>query len=261
LSWGRYFQSQGVHELQVEDGVSRFFPAQQADHIIVGFDYRLGSDHTLRMEVFHKDMSDLKPRFENLYDPLALIPELQPDRVRITPSSGQSRGLELSVSRTGQALSWWASYSLAKVTDTIEGVDVPRAWDQRHALQAGLTWNVNDWDLSFAGHLRSGWPTTSLSLDEIAIPGGEPLFVAIPGPRNAERLSEFASIDARISRSFDLSSGRLTAFFEVSNLTNRNNVCCLDFDIETDADGNGVLKSSPDYWLPLLPAIGFLWEF
>ena len=127
FSWGRYYQSQGIHELQIEDGVTDFFPAQQADHIIVGVSHKLGSNHSVRLELFHKDMNDLRPRFENLYDPLALIPELQADRVRIAPSSAQARGLELSINRTGQALSWWASYSLAEVTDTVDGVKASRS--------------------------------------------------------------------------------------------------------------------------------------
>ena len=261
FSWGRYYQSQGIHELQIEDGVTSFFPAQQADHIIASINHKLGSNHSLRFELFQKDMRDLRPRFENLFDPLALIPELQADRVRIAPSSALARGLELSINRAGQDLSWWASYSLAEVNDTVDGVEVPRSWDQRHSLQAGLTWSVNNWDLSVAGHVRSGWPTTSLALEEISGPGGETELLAVPGPRNAERLSNFASLDARISRTFDVGKGTIMVFFEVSNLLDRNNVCCFDYDLETDENDEEFLEYSPDYWLPLLPAVGFLWEF
>lgn len=261
FSWGRYYQSQGIHELQIEDGVNRFFRAQRADHIIVGINRRLGKNHSVRVELFQKDMADLRPRFENLYDPLALIPELQPDRVRIAPSAGRARGLELSINRAGQALSWWASYSLAEVTDTVDGVEVPRSWDQRHSLQAGLNWNVNNWDLSVAAHVRSGWPTTSLALEEIIGPGGESEFVAVPGPRNAERIPGFSSIDARVSRTFDVARGTITVFAEVSNLLDRQNICCYDYDLETDANDNEFLEYSTDTWLPLLPAVGFLWEF
>ena len=247
--------------MQIEDGVTEFFPAQQADHIIAGLNYQLGGDHMFRFEVFQKDMTALRPRFENLYDPLSLIPELQPDRIRIAPSSARARGIELSLNRTGQALSWWASYSLAEVNDVVRGGEVPRSWDQRHAIQAGLAWNLNNWDISVAGHIRSGWPTTSLELVDLAPPGDEPELIAVPGPRNAERIPYFASLDARISRTFDVGRGRITTFFEVSNLLNRKNICCFDYDLEEDENGEESLEFSNDYWLPLLPAIGFLWEF
>ncbi len=257
LSWGRYYQSQGIHELQIEDGVTRFFPAQRADHTIVGVHRRLNDEHSLRVELFRKEMRKLRPRYENLFDPLALIPELQPDRVRIVPSSGTAQGVELTLQRDGKRLSWWASYTLSEVTDTVNGVDQARSWDQRHALQLGLTWSNDVWDLSAAAHLHSGWPTTGLTLEPA--PGGD--VVAVPGPRNALRLPDYASIDARVSRTFDLRRGRLTLFFEVANLMNRNNVCCLDYDLEEGPTGEDILEFSKDYWLPLLPAAGVLWEF
>ena len=131
---------------------------------------------------------------------------------------------------------------------------MPRAWDQRHALQAGLDWKNDGWELSLAGHIRSGWPTTALTIETRELPGEEPRLVA-------ERLGYFASLDARLARKYDLPRGRLTLFAEISNLLNRKNVCCIDYDLETDDDGNEVLEQSADYWLPLLPAIGFLWEF
>jgi outer membrane receptor protein involved in Fe transport len=181
--------------------------------------------------------------------------------VRIAPDGATARGLEISLSRSGQKFNWWANYSLAEVTDTIDGEDFPRSWDQRHGLQVGMNWQADEWNFAIAANIRSGWPTTSLRLEEIVGPGGEPGFVAIPGVRNAEQLPHFASVDARISRTFDVRRGSLTVFAEVTNLLDRDNLCCTDYDLETDESGNAFLASSPDYLLPLLPAVGILWEF
>ena len=90
---------------------------------------------------------------------------------------------------------------------------------------------------------------------------GEPIYVAAPGPRNEFRHPTFASVDVRLSRKFKVRRGSLLAFVEISNLFNRRNVCCIDWDLEEDALGNESLEYSHDYWLPLLPAIGVLWEF
>jgi outer membrane receptor protein involved in Fe transport len=258
FSWGRYHQSQGIHELQIEDGVTDFYPAQRADHIIAGIRHRFDNKVSVRLELFQKDMSRLRPRFENLFDPLALIPELQPDRVRIAPSEAQSRGMELSIDHTTGSLTWWAGYTLSEVNDTIDGVEEPRSWDQRHALIAGLNWNNDAWDFSIAANVHSGWPTTSMMLVDAIDPDGEPTFIAIPGPRNAEQHNTFASVDARIARRFKVGRGTITAFFEVANIFDRKNLCCRDYDLADDED---VLELSDDYWLPRLPAIGILWEF
>jgi hypothetical protein len=248
LSWGRYHQSQGIHELQVEDGVTNFWPAQRADHLIAGFRRKIGEVYSLRIEAFHKDLVDVRPRFENLYDPLGILPELQADRVRIDPTSGETRGLEISIDGAPGDWNWWATYTWSEATDRIDGVDVFRSWHQRHAFQAGFGWTDDTWTFAAATNVHSGWPSTSLSLiDE----------EAVPGPRNAEQYGTFASLDLRLSRKFQVRKGTLLAFVEISNATNRRNICCTDWDIDDDDQ----LESSDDYWMPLLPAIGVLWEF
>ena len=262
FSVGRYHQSQPLQSLQIEDGITNFWPAQRADHVIAGVKHLLDNDTSLRLEVFRKEIRDVRPRFENLYDPLGLMPELQADRVRLDPARAEARGLELSADRSAGPWSWWASYTWSKVTDRIDGRDVPRSWDQRHAVQGGFEWQDEAWTLAVAASIHSGWPKTGLELiSEGVDEEGEAINVAVPGPRNEFRNPTFASVDLRVSRKFDVRRGSLLAFVEISNVFNRRNVCCLDFDLEEDAAGNQALEYSRDYWLPLLPAIGVLWEF
>ncbi len=74
-SWGRYFQSQGLLQFQVEDGVREFFPAQSAKHYIVSLEHRLRNDLVFRVETYRKTLPDLRPRYENLFNSLSLLPE------------------------------------------------------------------------------------------------------------------------------------------------------------------------------------------
>ena len=262
FSVGRYYQSQPVQALQIEDGITNFWPAQRADQVIIGLRHLTRNDTSLRVEVFRKEIRELRPRFENLYDPLGIIPELQADRVRLDPTRATARGIELSADRARGAWNWWASYTLSQVTDRIDGRDVPRSWDQRHAFQGGFGWNGEPWNFSIAASVHTGWPATDLELVQDGVDeDGEPEYVAVPGLRNDEQHSTFASLDFRLSRRFDVKRGTLLAFVEVSNVLNRDNVCCRDYDLEEDDDGNEFLEYSHDYWLPLLPAIGILWEF
>lgn len=262
VSVGRYFQSQPIQSLQVEDGVTNFWPAQRADHLILGIRYLAKKDTSWRLEIFHKDIGRVRPRFENLFNPLALMPELQPDRVFVAPSGARAQGVEFSADRSIGRFGWWGSYTWSQVTDRIDGVDVPRSWDQAHSAQGGMDWNTETWSFSAAASVHSGWPTTNLQLLENGVDlNGDPVFVAVPGTRNATRHGLFASVDVRLSRKFNFRRGKLTAFVEVSNLFNRRNVCCLDWDAEETEAGDFVLERGEDYWMPLLPAIGVLWEF
>jgi len=252
-SIGRYFQSQPIQSLQVEDGVTNFWPAQRADHFILGVRHLLSNETSLRLEIFYKDIGKVRPRFENLFDPLGLMPELQQDRVRLDPVSARARGIEVSADRSMGRFGWWGSYTWSNVTDEIDGADVPRSWDQRHSVQGGFDWKNDRWNFSAAASVHSGWPTTELSLTEDGI--------AVPGSRNASQHGTYASLDMRLSRRFELKRGSLLAFVEVSNILNRRNECCLDWDLEEDAAGEDILERGRDYWMPLLPAIGVLWEF
>ena len=253
VSVGRYYQSQPIQSLQVEDGVTNFWPAQRADHVVLGAQHLFRNDMSMRLELFYKDIGQVRPRFENLFDPLGLMPELQQDRVRLDPSSARSRGVELSVDQRLGQFGWWASYTWSNVTDQINGVDVLRSWDQTHALQAGLDWKNERWNFSTATSVHTGWPTTDLAFN----PDG----TVSPGPRNTQRHGMFATLDMRLSRTFDVRRGTLMAFVEVSNILNRRNHCCIDWDIADGPNGEDVLERGQDYWMPLVPAIGVLWEF
>ena len=69
-------------------GIENFWPAQRADHLIVGLRQLLNNQTSVRLELFQKQIENVRPRFENLYNPLGVIPELQADRVRLDPALG-----------------------------------------------------------------------------------------------------------------------------------------------------------------------------
>jgi len=256
-SWGRFQQFQGIEQLQVEDGVDSFQPTQYADHRVLGLEQRLGAGFTLRAEAYRKDYGRPKFRFENLFDPLSLAPELRWDRVRIAPRSARAEGVELLLTRTADdPWSGWFSYAWSRAMDRVDGRDVRRGWDQSHAVSAGAGWSDGPWRATAAATWHTGWPVTPVGVVDTA--AGPAVIV---GPRNAARYGYFGSIDLRISREFAVSRGSLTAFVEVTNALDRRNPCCTDFDYEVAADGSVVLEQELRHWLPLVPSIGVLWKF
>lgn len=182
-SWGRFFQSQGIDELQVSDGVTHWFRPERADRPVLSLEHRTAGGTEFRAEAYTKDTARLRPRFENLLVDLVLLPELKPDRIRLDPRGGRARGIEVSVARRdGGPLGWWLSYAWSEVEDEFGDTDVRRAWDPQHALQGGLEWRHGPWELVLAGSYHSGWPTTEVFLQQL-----EPVPVAGVGPRNARR--------------------------------------------------------------------------
>ncbi|MGB7738672.1 MAG: TonB-dependent receptor [Steroidobacteraceae bacterium] len=256
-SWGRFNQAQGIDELQVSDGETRFFPAQQADHWVASAERQIGREFNLRLEAYRKNYRRLRPRYENLLDSPVVLPGLRPDRIRIEAHSATADGAELTLEYgEGSALEGRLSYSWSKVTDAIDGQSVRRSWDQTHFVSAGVTHRGLRWDLSLAAIWHSGWPTTAVELATL-----EPFPLVATGPRNERSLGDYARLDLRVARNFALSSGQsLTVFLDVSNLTNRRNDCCIEYQLETDSTPP-YLDVGPLESLPFIPSIGFVWEF
>ncbi|HEU0225560.1 MAG TPA: TonB-dependent receptor [Steroidobacteraceae bacterium] len=246
--WGRFHQTDEVHELKVEDGLAEFPDAQSSDHFIVGLDHRLASGLGMRLEWFRKLQTEPRPHFENLLDPLSLVPEVAPDRVMIAAQSADIRGAELSLVSESRQLGWWASFAWSEAKDIIDGRRVPRSWDQSWAVTAGIDWTRGDWRLGAVAAARRGWPTTAVLATSL-------------GARNAARFPTRVGLDLRAEYRRPLAVGRLAVTIEVTNALNLGNACCQEL-MSSPGDAGGVIFASKrSDWLPVVPSIGVLWEF
>lgn len=257
-NWGRFFQPQGINELQVEDGIDRFYPAQRADHMIVSLDHEFEWGADLRFELYRKRYTRLHPRYENLFDPLVLFPEAEFDRVRIEPGGARAEGAELFLNFRPQG-SWsgWLGYTWARVEDRVDGMNVPRSWDQKHAVNLGLVWSKGPWTATLVHSYHTGWPTTQLVLTDDAM--DSPSLVV--DERNHDRLQFYSTLDFRLTRTFALSRGALDVFIEATNALSRENPCCVQYTITATADGSLAYSRKIDSWLPLVPSLGVLWRY
>jgi outer membrane cobalamin receptor len=256
-SWGHFVQTMGIEELPVSDGVTEFAGAQRAEHWLLSLERRLSEAVDLRIEGYHKRYTDTQPRYENLLNRVVILPEVKPDRVRFAPLRARALGLEASLrSVDSRPLFWWASYAWSRAEDELSSGVVRRGWDQEHALNFGVGWKGERWELSLAGLWRSGWPTTQVEL--IASEDGAVLHAP---SANTQRLETYLDIDARIARRFQFAGAdSLTVFFEISNALNRRNTCCIEYELDDESEEPVFLTESIRS-LPLLPSLGIIWQF
>jgi hypothetical protein len=71
----------------------------------------------------------------------------------------------------------------------------------------------------------------------------------------------FHRLDLRLSRHFDLSKGRVSAFLEVVNLYNHGNVRAYEYGLIRLPSGELRQTQSPEYWFRLLPSVGLSWTW
>ena len=278
-SWGRYYQSHGIHELDVGDGETDFFPAERADQVALGLDHRFFGDMAARIELYDRRISNQRPRFINLEQELEIFPEAEGDRLRIDPERGRARGMELLVQRRqGDRWAWSASYVLSVAEDEIPAladqecgyqqacspsVWVPRRYDQRHAVGLHAAYRPDPrWNLSMGWRYHSGWPAPSWSYDATLVDDGNRVFWRRTfGPVRGERLPAYHRLDMRVTRDFVVHGNSLQVYLDVFNLYNQTNLASYAYDgwftegrvIVNQVDGQTLL--------PRLPTIGFRYEF
>jgi outer membrane receptor protein involved in Fe transport len=247
----------------VEDDVEQFFEPERSEQFVVGYTRRFARGLSLRVDVYDKDYSDLRPRFENLLDPIQLIPEGAADRIRIDAPQARARGVELTFRRdVERGLSGWVSLSLASAEEKREGTWESRSWEQQQTLAFGSSWTGEKWNLSLAGLFHSGTPTTFIGIETTPVPGGGTEVEGVVGKRNAEHMAPYTRVDLRANRDVQLRNSRISFYLEVTNLLNSRNECCIEnYHLEQDRNGRVFLDTETGYWLPMLPSFGFQWEF
>lgn len=264
LAWGWFYQSQRPNELQVEDGLTELARAERAEHRIVGFEHRRTSGATLRIEVYQRQLSRSRVRFENLFDPVVLFPELTSDRVSIAPDGGRAEGLDIFFRSAEHGLfSWWLTYSLSSVKEKVDGRMVPRAVDQPHAFRGDLNYRPGGgWNLNAAWLYHTGWPTTRLTARTVPAADGTTSLQPVLGPLHGERLPAYHRLDLRLSRTWSLRLGRLESYLDLQNLYDRENVRGFDdFVFDQTAAGEVRVRSRTLSWGGLLPSFGVRWQF
>ncbi len=256
LSYGRFHQPQGIHELKTADGEIDFFKPQQSDHLILAAEYQLSDNSRLVGELFYKKVDDLKPRYTNLFDPYVYVPELEQDRIVVRASEAEARGFELSYTGETETFQWNVNYTYSEVQDMENGRWIDRRWDQTHNLNVFMNWYIGNWTIGVATAWHTGWAATRLPLE---YPAGDPFVIS--DFRNNDRLKEYGTLDFKVVYDQELSNSTLQYFLEVTNIVSRANKGGLDYEIELEDDTYQLAEVDVQPVFPLVTNIGIIWRF
>lgn len=252
VSWGRFHQTDEVQELSVEDGALGFAAPQESVHTIIGLEHvdRRGIDW--RMEVFRKTQAAPRLRYENQLNPLAILPELAPDRQLINAAEADLSGAEFSATYRGATWNWRLGYTWSDARDELNGHNEVRSWNQPHAFNGSVEWTRRRWSAAAALSLHSGWPTTRLQRDA----AGQ----LVVGPRNDAHWPTYASLDLRVGYRRPMGLGELVVSADVANALDRANRCCSELSTTRSAAVTGVALE-PLALMPLTPTLNIRWNF
>jgi len=261
VSWGQFSQAPWVSEALVADGLTSLPATARVTESNLSIEHAFDRGWLVRAEAYDKRESEPLTYFGNELSALVLLPEIEVDRARVDATSGHMRGVELTVETDrARELSGWLSYTWARAEDRVAGRDVPRAWDQRQTVQAGLAWTHTRWQVTGVLNWHSGWPFTPLEASTLTWTDPQTVTLAY-GPRNSARYSQFMSLDLRASYEWPFARGTLQASVEVRNAFNRGNPCCRTLTVETEPDGTNLLEIETGNGLGMTPIIGVRWRY
>lgn len=261
-AWGIYFQAQGLHELNLSDRDAFFYGAERAEHRVLSFEREITQGLSFRLEAYERDSSRLRPRWLNFDDPYNAFPEIQPDRIKLTPTAGRARGLEFSLhGKPSRVLSWNASYALARSEEKAFGKWIPRGRDQRHTVQLDASYAPSKrWQFSAAWHYHTGWPFSETSYQLVPLADGSHVIVGSLDAPFSLRLPAYHRLDLRVTRQFYLQRGRLSAYLDLFNAYNRSNLIGYNRKLIVTETAVEVM-AQPRKLFPFLPTAGLSWEF
>ena len=255
-SVGRFTQAQRVEEWRIEEAQATADSAQVSIHSILGYEHQWNSGMRLGIEAYGKRWTTAAPYFDNSLDPLSLLPDLAPDRVRIDPQQSEASGLEISLRRPiTERLSSFGTLTWSRVADDIPPGDVLRSWDQPLALTTGLSWQGTRASLSAIAGWHRGWPRTPFRWSDAD--AGLPQSLQL-GSRSSARWGDFFSLDMRGAWTWTLARGDLAAVLEITNSTNQQNECCAVFSLDP---GDTMVEQEITHWLPFVFNLGVTWRW
>lgn len=260
LAGGRYYQY--VQSLRNEEipvslfefwiGADRDVPVGEADQLVVGLERWFGESTSLQVEGFWKEM-------RNLVDG---DPEEDPGRRgdEFLTARGTAYGIDLYLRRTGRRVNGWISYTLGKVTRSLEtGERFPPGQDRRHQFNAVAF---------FGGPLGANWtvrfgygsplPYTGIAgqwVHRFYDPGRNTYVGAFTEPyrtaRNSLRYPAYSRLDVALSWRFTWLGARWSPSLSLLNAYARTNVFVYFYSYDrTPPVRRGFSQ------LPFLPTIG-----
>ena len=248
LGYGIYYQADAYYKLRAAQGQLRPFKENARNIQYTGsINYSPKKIH-LQANVHYKDymnlFDDYRFEFFNRLPGVGLL-----DRPFNT-TTGMSRGLEVMLRKPYAKNLFMVSYALAenKIFDK-NGKFAYRDFDQRHSVVVENIFRLPfHWDFSLLWRYHTGHP---YSPTEVAFVGRSDfsdraiMFYTV-GEKNSKRLPATHGLDLKIEKSWFFKKSKLTAYLNIVNLYNRENLRSYYWNLQQNKN-SGKLRSFQDY--------------
>jgi hypothetical protein len=272
-SWGYYRQIMGIDDVAFLND-QQYRRSELTEQWSGGIEQVFGDGSLLRLDGYYKQGSELRPVYRNWKGGIDTFPEINEDRILVTPISNEIYGAEVYLDhRFNERMATRASYSYMKGEETVSNMenvnsDEPLLYDkthrlpmdQMHAVNVDFTYNFRRvWSATGAFVYHTGWPGTNENLVPDVDDNGMPVMVLRPDKIYGITLPDYLRFDVRATRRWRTRRGEMRFFVEVVNLTNHANIFGYDYFRTKDAAGNIIYEKEEETWFSILPSLGIAW--
>ena len=256
-SYGVYYQAPEMLWVAA-DSVNRHLRSIKSDSYVIGLEYFLAEDIRLNLEGYLKQyqfypVSVYDPNYIYINSGVDLYPNFL-DKA-ISAGKGYYGGIDFTFQKRnpGSGLFWTVIYSYSKSKFlALAGDYQPALYDYNHQVTAiGGIKLKSLWGFSIRFKYAGSRPYTPFDIEK-----SEEKNMGIYDKTQfyTGRLPEYVRLDVRIDKSLNIGYTNFTAYFEVQNLLNRDNI----FQYRWSESKN---KPVPDLHFSILPVIGLSYQF
>ena len=243
LAWGKYTQSPASYQIS-PDPRNLSLKYSTAIQYVAGIEHLLADDTRITLEAYHKELTNVfvNPDSSNLI---------------LNTGTGYARGVEFSLQKKfsdGFVGSASYSYSVSKRQDNEALPEYHFEYDRPHIINLLAGMEVGEgWQIGAKFQFASGNPYTPVV--GVVKKGG--VFYLVDGSVNSARYPDYHKIDIRLDKQFILAGWSITAYLDLWNVYNHDNIISYSY----KADTNGEVTMTPQYDFGVMPIVGITAKF
>ena len=272
----------------------------KSSQIVLGYEEYVNDLYKLQVEGYYKDIKNLFTFEESRATTDEAISDTALSDI-VTPSNGYAYGLELFAQKMSGRLSGWLAYTFSVSRKSMNSIfydkneEYYNSWDRTHSFSALGNYQINKkWDMNWKLSLQSGQAYTPIIgyYNQILPESPDEVYRTIPGTRNSARYSPYSRLDLGFVYNTNLFGSKMDVYVQIINVFNRKNTFRKSYNIGNsyngvdddrdweedlhDTNGNGKpdvgevnvdeedegrLQVNDISLFPIIPTIGFSWEF
>ena len=272
----------------------------KSSQIVLGYEEYLNNLYKFQVEGYYKDIKNLFTFEESRATTDEAVSDSVLSDI-VTPSNGYAYGLELFAQKMSGRLSGWLAYTFSVSRKSMNSIfydkseEYYNSWDRTHSFSALGNYIFNNkWDMNWKLSLQSGQAYTPIIgyYNQILPESPDEVFRTIPGTRNSARYSPYSRLDLGFVYHTEIFGSKMDIYVQIINVFNRKNTFRKSYSLGStyngidddgdwdeekhDSNGNGEpdvgevnvdeadegrLQVNDISLFPIIPTIGFSWEF